>query len=98
MSTPESALREYMWYFETKHYTLREKEYTNPEQRSELAGRCQRIVVDYKGKNEKYSMSDIRASVDKSLETLFASLDEADKFTLTMTNKTPADIAGWGTV
>ena len=42
-----------------------------------------------------WNMKDVQAKFDEDLKVLYETLEDADKFTLMMSNETPEDVKNW---
>lgn len=56
-------------------------------------------VMEYKARyvpdGKPWNMKDVQAKFDEDLQALYETLEDADKFTLMMSNETPEDVKAW---
>ena len=69
------------------------------EKQKLLQGMAIEYVMEFKARyvpeGVPWNMKDVQAKFDEDLKVLYETLEDADKFTLMMSNETPEDVKNW---
>lgn len=90
------SLKKYLFYYDLKYYAVN-KDAISPYTKDEEYKDSQKVFNEVRRNKPQFSMKDVHGYVDNKIAEHYATLHEADKFTLLIQNKTPEDCPKWRT-